>query len=106
MSDVYKKCKEHEQAVINFSGYDISTNHVRSFTAANPIIVALPGLDNEVFTGAIVWESTNITKIFNEMIVPKSFINGKYPFIQIRMPEYPVKEELIVDDKIVYKVIN
>ena len=106
MSDVYKKCKEQEGSVINFSGYDISTNHVRSFTAANPIIVNMTDQNEPVFTGAIVWESTNITKIFNEMIVPKSFINGKYPFIQIRMPEYPVKEDVIVNDKIVYKVIN
>ena len=63
------------------SEYDISTNKKRSFTIAKPIKVASDdGLD-EVFYGAIIWESMNLTKIFYELIVPKSFINGKNPFI-------------------------
>ena len=63
------------------SEYDISTNTKRSFTIAKPIHIPKDDHSEEVFYGAIIWESMNLTKIFYELIVPKSFINGKNPFI-------------------------
>ena len=49
----------------------------------------------------------NLNKIFDEMIIPKSFKNGKYPFIQIRMPEYPEEDDQVSENgNILYKSIN
>ena len=79
VSDVYKTCKELNEPIINLSEYDISTNQRRSFTVANPINVIEE--ETEIFNGAIIWESMDLTKIFKEMIIPKSFTAGKYPFI-------------------------
>jgi len=105
VSDVYNTCKELNKPVINLSGYDISTNNKRSFTAANPIIIEEDNVG--VFNGAIIWESMNLNKIFDEMIIPKSFKNGKYPFIQIRMPEYPEEDDPVSESgNILYKSIN
>ena len=79
VSNVYKKSKDNNKPIINLARYDISTNKQRSFTAVNPLIIIEN--EEEIFSGAIIWESKNVTKIFDEMIIPKSFTNGKYPFI-------------------------
>ena len=107
VSEVYKKCKQLGEHIINLSEYDISTNEQRSFTAASPIIVKEE--DSKKFNGAIIWESFNITKIFDDVIIPKSYIDGKYPFIQIRMPEFPSEDNLYDpsdDSTIIYPSIN
>ena len=106
VSEAYKKCKKLEKPVISASGYDISTNTIRSFTVVNPIFMDYKG--EQLFNGAIIWESMNLPKIFNEMIIPKSFRDGKYPFIQVRMPEFPREEDKVSSGsgRVLYPTVN
>ena len=43
--------------------------------------------------GSMIWES-NTTTTFDEVIIPASFQLKKYPFVQFRLPQYPVEDKL------------
>jgi len=71
----------------------------------NPIFVEERG--ESVQYGAIIWESMDLLKIFHEMIIPKSFTDGKYPFIQVRMPEFPQEDDAVSSGgSALYPVVN
>ena len=87
VSPAYAECKRLEEIVINYAGYCISQHTTRCATVAKPIHM------DEKFTGAIIWESKDLPKIFDELIRPVSFISGKYPFLQIRTVENPLDSD-------------
>ena len=43
--------------------------------------------------GSMIWES-NTTTMFDEVIIPSSLLLKKYPFVQFRLPQYPVEDKL------------
>lgn len=74
VSEVYTKCKDQEKTIINYGIFD-------SFQCEDRVsIVALPIFDQDVFQGAVIWESLlNVT--IKEAIVPLSFTEMDYPFM-------------------------
>ena len=53
------------------------------------ITIASPIIKDNIFYGAIIWEQ-NLVETFKNNILPFSFKEKKYPFIQFRRPEYPL----------------
>ena len=48
------------------------------------------------FVGTMVWESDFID-IFKQMLIPSSFYEKKYPFIQYRLPQFPT--DIIIEQE-------
>ena len=82
-SPIYQVMQKKKEVVINYSNFDIGLNRTRVITIASPI------LKDNIFYGAIIWEQ-NLVETFRNNILPISFKEKKYPFIQFRRPEYPL----------------
>ena len=86
ISELYRVCKEEEEAVVNYAMFDIAEQKERRVSVAFPIKSKVN--DEMVFKGAVIWES-QLNQTFKQTIIPDSFTKKDYPFIQFRMPQHP-----------------
>ena len=55
ISELYRVCKEEEEAVVNYAMFDIAEQKERRVSVAFPIKSKVN--DEMVFKGAVIWES-------------------------------------------------
>ena len=58
--------------------------------------------ENEIFLGTLIWESL-FEDTFSQFVVPMSFLQQKYKFIEIRWPKDPNNETDLTGDHLHHK---
>lgn len=94
MRELYERAKSKNRTVLTIIGNDILTNSKRVVTFGHPINA------RGKFAGIIIWES-DIEKIFERHLVPKSFQSSSLPFMEI---VYPKKQDEIFQSDLLFRV--
>lgn len=85
--EIFQTARRARETVINFVDPDLQYEKKKVTTVAHPLI------QDRVFWGVVIWEIDQ-EHVLNQTIVPATFWQERYPFMQVYLPVHPLSGKL------------